>query len=271
MGIKNASVYRSNTRPNCCNHCLHWTTYSSSKSHHISWEGCLCCSWTSCIIIHQGTQDWQKSALLTCGLKLWRTLRYSVRRKHWECLLCLNSASALKLELRPRTSSPKSWPHHVIPKLLDPFPPFFHCLFLFRLLASLVGTRFPPFLILPPSAQSTLLPHKSYSLCSPTEASPPRHLPDTAILHDLSHVMISSTPYRSFVFQGSDSQIPVLLHLVSTQFSLSLCQTLTTLVRWTTRLSTLADHPMPHPLNQQAYPDHRSVGLWHLFVLCLAF
>lgn len=46
-------------------------------------------------------------------------------QKTQEVLCCLNSASAFKLELRPRTSSPKPWPHHVVPALLDHFSPSF--------------------------------------------------------------------------------------------------------------------------------------------------
>lgn len=83
----NVSEYRPNLRPNCCNSSLNWSIQSHPKNHHISWGGCLWYCRTSCIIIHQGTQDWQKPALPRDGLTLQVSLRHVVSRRHCKCFV----------------------------------------------------------------------------------------------------------------------------------------------------------------------------------------
>lgn len=153
-----------------------------------------------------------------------------------------------------------SWGPHITRSIF----PLFHCLFLFIFPANLVDNRFPPFFILPPPAQPNLLPHKSYSLCYPTEASPSKHLPDTAVFHDLSlvHTKIPNTLYRSFIFQGNDSQMPSPAssghHPVRSE----------ALSNPHHGFSTLADHSVPHPSKSTGIPRPqicRPLGHFHVF------
>lgn len=130
----------------------------------------------------------------------------------------------MKLELRPGTSSPKSWPHHELPTSLDPFfcPSF----------TVSSSPYFPPMWLAPGSLPSSFRHLQHSPTCSHTThvacAIQVRVLlPNiflTDALHDLSlvHTIIPNPLYRGpCSSKALPPRCPALLHLVTTTPSFS--------------------------------------------------
>lgn len=126
----------------------------------------------------------------------------------------------------------------MVPTLLDPFSPLFHCLFLFTFLSNLIG----------PGSLLSLFCHLLHSpTCShtnPTACAIQQRLLLPNISLTLLSCMIFPIPWSLTLHTGALSskattpRCSVLFHLVTTQFPLS---------KPHHRLSTLADHSVPHP------------------------